>query len=107
METLTEEGYEVISATEGVKALEMVKQADVDLILMDLFMPKINGHTLCKLLKSSSSHSHIPVIIVTASTDDDDRNWAFKIGADAYLTKPFDFKHLIAVIEQFKKKENE
>ena len=106
VQTLTQEGYNVISTTEGVKALEILKNNTVDLLILDLFMPKINGHTVCKLVKSDSRYCHIPIIIVTASTDEDDREWAFKIGADAYISKPFDFQNLLAVIEQLLHKKN-
>lgn len=92
LETLLKDsGFEVISAGNGVEALEKLKTTSVSLIISDILMPKMDGFQLCKAVKGDSTLKVIPFILYTASyTDDKDAELAEKIGADKYIKKPVD-----------------
>jgi two-component system KDP operon response regulator KdpE len=89
-------GYEVSTANDGVQGLEQAQAQEPNLIVLDLLMPKMSGLDMLKELRSFSS---IPVIILTAKGDDIDKIKGFQLGADDYLTKPFNPDELIARIE--------
>lgn len=96
---LTEGGYEVVKATDGQQALELARQEQPNLILLDVILPKLNGYQVCRKLKSSSETAHIPVVMVTSKTKDSDRHWGIEQGADSYITKPFEADDLLDVID--------
>ena len=81
--------YQVIQAYDGKQALEILKNKDPELVITDLMMPKMDGIELCRLLKSDLETSHIPVVMLTAKGQDEEKVQGLKTGADAYLTKPF------------------
>ncbi len=87
---LEQNGYEVTTAADGYQALTKVKQSQPDLIILDLMLPKIDGYTVCRMLKSSSETSEIPIIMFTARSAPDDERRGREMGADAYITKPFE-----------------
>ena len=89
-------GYEVSTANDGVQGLEQAQAQEPNLIVLDLLMPKMSGLDMLRELRSFSS---IPVIILTAKGDDTDKIKGFQLGADDYLTKPFNPDELIARIE--------
>ncbi len=89
-------GYEVSTANDGVQGLEQAQAQEPNLIVLDLLMPKMSGLDMLRELRSFSS---IPVIILTAKGDDIDKIKGFQLGADDYLTKPFNPDELIARIE--------
>lgn len=91
-------GYEVIAVDNGQKALEAAKKQAPDLVLLDVIMEPISGIDACRMLKSSSQRSDgfLPVILLTARTDIDSRVEGLRIGADDYITKPFDERELLA-----------
>ena len=87
-------GYEIITAGDGEKALEQVERWRPDLVLLDVVLPKKNGYQVCRQIKSEPATRSIPVIMVSSKTQDSDRYWGMKQGADGYLTKPFQPKEL-------------
>lgn len=88
--------YNVITAENGVKALEVIKQTLVDVVISDIMMPEMDGIELCKHIKGDIEMSHIPVVLLTAKNDLDSKVEGLRIGADAYIEKPFSFKYLVA-----------
>lgn len=98
---LNASGYKVLTATNGIEALEQVQAQEPDLIVLDLMMPKMDGFEMLKELRSFST---IPVIILTAKGADADRIKGFKLGADDYLPKPFNPDELVARIEAVRRR---
>jgi PAS domain S-box-containing protein len=95
---LTKEGYSVLFARDGLEALDQMRRAPVDVVTLDVMMPKMDGWSLLGVMKSDATLQHIPVIMLTIV---DDRNLGYSLGASEYMTKPIDRGRLIAVIEQF------
>jgi two-component system cell cycle response regulator len=85
---LTSEYYDVITAENGHKALELARRESPDLILLDIMMPGLDGFKVCEILKSDPATAHIPVIMVTALSDAADRVRGLEAGADDFLSKP-------------------
>jgi signal transduction histidine kinase/ligand-binding sensor domain-containing protein/AraC-like DNA-binding protein len=92
--------YEIVEATNGAEAIDLIKENSVDLIISDVLMPEINGYELCKLVKDDINTCHIPVILLTAMGEIENRIKGIDIGADSYIPKPFHPKHLIARVEK-------
>jgi len=97
---LTEADYEVIVANDGQEALDKAYKETPDLIILDLMLPKIDGHKVCGLLKSNTQYNKIPIIIFTARARQEDMKISKEIGADAYVTKPFNSQKLLSQIEE-------
>lgn len=91
--------YKVKEAENGYDGLKMVEKYYPDIIISDIMMPKMDGFELCRLVKSNLETSHIPVILLTARTLDEDKVKGFEIGADAYLPKPFNLEILTVRIK--------
>ena len=100
-DALIRDGYDVLSAADGIEALDIVKQHHVDLILLDIDMPRMNGYQLCKLLKRDDKFKSIPVVMLTAKSSDTDRMWGVKAGTDEYLTKPFNYAKVKELLGRF------
>ncbi|MGI8500015.1 MAG: response regulator [Hassallia sp.] len=96
---LAMEGYEVIEADSGYTAIELVMQKQPDLILLDVMMPGIDGFQVCQLLKQDEHTRLIPVIFITALNDKRSRIKGIEVGADDFLTKPFDRLELAARVK--------
>ena len=90
------EGYEVGEAANGMEAVELVKNNDYDLIVMDIMMPKLDGFSTCKEIKKYKS---IPVIMLSARGEEYDKLFGFELGIDDYVVKPFSPKELMARIK--------
>ena len=88
MELLDDE-YDLLAATNGEDALEMLEDEKVDLILLDIMMPNMDGYEVCKRLKSNANTKDIPVLFITAKTDEDSIAMAYDVGGIDYITKPF------------------
>lgn len=88
------EGYTVTAVTDGVAALEAASSPDVDLLLLDLGMPNMDGLTVCRRLRSAGSR--LPILVLTARTEVSDRVSGLDAGADDYLPKPFSLDELLA-----------
>ncbi len=96
---LSNNGYQVMTTTSGEEALELIKKNEFDLIVLDIMLPGIDGLDICKIIKADKYISHIPVIMVTAKTEEIDRVTGFEIGADHYITKPFSPRELLAIVK--------
>ena len=92
---LQNEGYEVITGSDGLDAVKLVQDQDPDLVVLDVMMPNMDGMTACSKIREFSD---VPVILLTAKTDDMDKLMGFDVGADDYLTKPFNILELKARI---------
>ena len=88
---LQNEGYEVITGCNGLEAVELVQQQKPDLVVLDVMMPEMDGLTACSKIREFSD---VPIIMLTAKTDDMDRIMGLEYGADDYLTKPFNILEL-------------
>ncbi len=97
------EGFEVIEAEDGKEAMEIFKTENPDLIILDIMMPHIDGFTLCKYIREISA---VPIIFLTAKSEDEDKLLGFKLGADEYVTKPFSPKVLVARCKSLLKRVN-
>lgn len=93
---LSSEGYNVISANNGVDAIEKVRKECPDLVLLDVMMPKMNGFEVCKKIKSNEETNFIPVILVTALNELQDKIKGMNSGADDFISKPFNKLELLA-----------
>jgi len=87
------EGYDVLSASDGQQALELIENNSLDLVLLDVMMPKMDGFTVCYRVREFSA---VPIIIITARGQDQDKVRGLDLGADDYLTKPFSVDELLA-----------
>ncbi len=94
------EGFEVDVAYDGEEALSKAKADIPDLIVLDIMMPKVNGFEVCRTLKKNPATQSVKIIMVTAKTREEDRFWGLEAGADEYITKPFDFVHLLGKIKK-------
>src|SRR5687767_4842117 len=92
-------GYVVESVPDGQAAIERVARGGVDLVLLDILMPRLSGLEACRLLKGMTSDNFLPVVLVTVKTDTASRVEGLRIGADDYVCKPFDERELIARVE--------
>ena len=101
--TLETENYLTIVARDGLSALKIAVQEKPDLIITDVVMPKLDGMSLVKKLKSELSTRLIPIIILTTADEIESEVVGFDAGADDYLTKPFDSKRLLARVNRLLK----
>ena len=92
---LQNEGYEVITGSDGLEAVKQVQEQRPDLVVLDVMMPNMDGMTACAKIREFSD---VPIILLTAKTDDMDKLMGFDVGADDYLTKPFNILELKARI---------
>jgi len=92
---LQQAGFETAAAYAGVEALEKVRQRVPDLVVLDLMLPDIPGNEVCRQLKASPRTRHVPVLMLTARTDEVDRVVGFEVGADDFVTKPFSVRELV------------
>ncbi|WP_215224771.1 hybrid sensor histidine kinase/response regulator transcription factor [Echinicola shivajiensis] len=99
VETYLSQYYKVLTAENGVEALEIANNNEIDLIVSDLTLPEMDGYELCRKIKSDVNTSHIPFVVVTARIEDHERLIGYESGADSYLTKPLDLRVLIYRME--------
>ena len=95
------EKYHILTATDGVEALELLSRQNVNLVVSDVMMPRLNGLELCNRIKGDLQLSHIPVLLLTAKTAEASVIEGLQMGADDYLTKPFNIDVLQLRIEKF------
>ena len=98
-ERLEKEGYEIISATDGKTGIALANQEIPDLIICDIMMPLLNGYEVMSIMHESTRTNTIPFIFLTAKADPKDFREGMQLGADDYITKPFDSKQLIKAVE--------
>ncbi|MCL1468987.1 response regulator transcription factor [Argonema galeatum] len=99
-EFLEGKDFQVTTARNGVEALERILDSSPDVVLLDVLLPKMNGYEVCRRIKKTPKTQDIPVIMCSAKTTEVDRYWGMKVGADAYIGKPFKQTELIDAIEQ-------
>ncbi len=99
-EHLKQQGLTVVEAVDGADAIEKVKVSLPDLVVTDVVMPNKNGYEFCRWLKSDPKAQNIPVIMCTTKSEEFDRYWGMKQGADAYITKPYNPVELLTTIKQ-------
>ena len=92
---LTREGYDVSAAASGEEGLELFTKGGIDLVLLDLMLPGIDGTALCRRIREQS---RVPIIMLTAKSAEIDKVVGLEIGADDYVTKPYSFRELLARI---------
>lgn len=93
---LTRQGYDVCTATDGLAALEVARRERPDLILLDIMLPGLDGLEVCRILRQEMS---VPILMLTARTDEVDKVVGLELGADDYLTKPFSMRELLARVK--------
>ena len=93
-------GYEIFSAADGEAGLNMARNLKPDLILLDVMLPKIDGFSVCRLLKFDEEYENIPIIMLTARSQQNDKEIGKQVGANAYLTKPYNAKELLDKITE-------
>ncbi len=93
--------YVIFEASDGEEAINITHQQKPDLIIMDVMMPKLDGIGACYILKSDLETKRIPILMLTALAEAPDRQYAEEMGADAYMSKPCDFKELTNTINRF------
>ncbi len=91
--------YDLLVALNGKKAIKLVEKNEIDLILLDIMMPGMDGYEVCSILKSRSDTKDIPILFITAKTDEDSIEKAYDVGGVDYVTKPFKPKELISRIK--------
>lgn len=96
---LTKEGYNLYFAQSGEAALKQVEQHDFDLILLDIMMPGMDGFEVCRKIKENKKNQMVPVIFITAKTDDEAIKKSFSLGGVDYITKPFNPEELLARVK--------
>jgi twitching motility two-component system response regulator PilH len=97
---LGNQGIKVIEATNGLEAKEQIQANPPDLVITDLIMPHMNGYELCRWIKNEPTLQTIPVLICSTKSEQFDRYWGMKQGADAYITKPFQPPELLRMVKQ-------
>lgn len=95
---LTKMGLNIILASNGLEALEKIKLEPPDLVLLDIIMPKMNGYSVCRKIKSEPKIMNIPVVFFSSKNQEVDVYWAMKQGANGYISKPIKKSELIAIM---------
>ena len=96
---LESNGYECITASDGEIGLNLAREANPDLIILDVMMPKINGYKISRLLKYDNKYKDIPILMITARSQEEDKIIGEETGADEYITKPFNPLELVARVK--------
>jgi DNA-binding response OmpR family regulator len=95
------EGYQVLTSYNGEDGLNKARTENPDLIILDLMLPKLDGYKVCRLLKFDEKYKHIPILMLTAKTQEKDKILGLETGANEYLTKPFEIDELINKIKSY------
>lgn len=95
---------EILLAHNGKDAMAIMEKQLPDLVITDLIMPEMNGYELCRWVKNNSATQKIPVLMCSTKSEEFDRYWGMKQGADGYLTKPFEEQELIETVHSLLKK---
>ena len=100
---LDAEGYECHTAYNGEDGLKLAKELVPDLIILDIMMPKMNGYKISRLLKFDKKYQDIPIIMLTARSQEEDKLIGEETGANEYITKPFDLEYVIENVNKYLK----
>jgi twitching motility two-component system response regulator PilH len=90
----------VVSVSDGVEALEQIKNQRPDIIVLDIVMPRMNGYEVCRQIKTDPNTENLPVVMCSSKGEEFDKYWGMKQGADAYIAKPFEPMDLVGTIKQ-------
>jgi two-component system sensor histidine kinase/response regulator len=93
------DGYDIVDTTDATEVMEILEDNKIDLILLDIVMPKINGFEVCKQIKSNQKTENIPIIFITSNSDEESVEKAYELGAVDYVTKPFRKRELLARVK--------
>jgi len=96
-------GYEVLTAFDGQTAYDIARKEKPDLIVLDVMLPKMDGYKVCGLLKKDAKYSKIPILMFTAKAQEEDKQLGKDLGADGYLSKPFEPQVLMNKIAEHMK----
>ena len=94
-------GFSIIKASNGLDALELIENNTPDLIILDWMMPKMSGIDVCRTLRSRSETKLLPIIILSARSEDSDKSLGLDTGADDYISKPFSPKELLSRVKLY------
>jgi twitching motility two-component system response regulator PilH len=97
---LLSKGYRVITAADGEEALDVAAREHPALIVLDIILPKKNGFQVCRQLKTTPETQDIKIVMLSSKSQDTDRYWGLKQGADEYMSKPFENDQLTALVAQ-------
>src|SRR5574344_2192107 len=100
-------GFECYTSYNGEDGLNLAREILPDLIILDVMMPKINGFKICRLLKYDSKYKNIPILMVTARSQEEDKLIGEETGVDEYITKPFDLDALVEKVKNYLNKDEE
>ena len=100
---LEEAGFACSCAFNGEDGLRLAKEISPDLIILDVMMPKINGYKICRLLKYDNKYKNIPILMVTARSQEEDKLIGEETGVDEYITKPFELDEIVKKVEGYLK----
>lgn len=100
-QALSSTGHSIITVMDGEAVEEKIRAGKIDLIILDVIMPKKNGFQVCRDIKSNDLYKHIPVIMVTSRDQESDKFWGKKQGAEEYLTKPFKTEDLLKAVNKY------
>ena len=103
---LKKDGFTVLEASDGEEALNIFSQNNVNLIVLDVMMPRINGYKISRLLKFDAKYKNIPILMVTARSQEEDKLIGEETGADEYITKPFDLDEVVKTVQKYLNTEN-
>jgi DNA-binding response OmpR family regulator len=95
------EGYHVLVSYNGEDALSQARKENPDLILLDLMLPKLDGYKVCRLLKFDDRYKHIPILMLTAKSQEKDKSLGIETGANEYITKPFEMDDLLKKVKTY------
>ena len=95
------EGFNVMVSYNGEDALNKAREESPDLIILDLMLPKLDGYKVCRLLKFDEKYKHIPILMLTAKTQEKDKILGMETGADEYITKPFEMEDLLEKVKTY------
>ena len=98
---LEAQGYECITAMDGEEGLKLAKELLPDLIILDVMMPKINGYKISRLLKYDAKYKNIPILMITARSQEEDKNIGEETGVDEYITKPFKVDYVLEKVKSY------
>lgn len=98
-EALGARGYKISQVRDGIEAINTILDRKPDLVVLDLALPRLSGYEICSMVRKAESVSKTPIVIMSGQGEVDDRLEAFAVGADDYVTKPFDTNELVARVE--------
>jgi len=99
--SLKDTGHEIVTAADGEEAEKKIRSERFDLIILDVIMPKKNGYQVCRDLKRDAELKDIPVIMITSKSQESDRFWGMKQGANEYIIKPYEPDELLSAVKKY------